>query len=333
MAMAAAAHTSSSTVLSSLLASRPSLLLSNRNFLLTLRVNTHPARPPPVRFNSTVAAAASGGGDTKFKISFGAGPRTAEVDTVPKDPASSPVVAAPSLKPGQLLIPWIVRDENGNLTLSTTPPASFVQAMAEEKASTAAKKDRARMEKSKKAKPTPAAASASPPKYSKAAPPKYSKAARRYYNENIRGQQQQRLSKVLAAAGVASRRSCEELIFEGKVTVNGSICKLPQTQVDPLKDAIYVNGNRLSKKLPPKLYFAVNKPKGYICSNGEESKSVISLFDDYWKTWSKRNPGVPQPRLFTIGRLDVATSGLIVVTNDGDFAQDLAHPSSNITKE
>ncbi|KAL5981788.1 hypothetical protein ACLOJK_015852 [Asimina triloba] len=75
-----------------------------------------------------------------------------------------------------------------------------------------------------------------------------------------------------------------------------SLVMVPQnTRVDLLKDAIYVNGNRISKKLPPKLYFALNKPKGL----------------------DKRNPGLPKPRLFTVGRLDVATTGLIIVTNDG----------------
>ncbi|KAG0450796.1 hypothetical protein HPP92_026744 [Vanilla planifolia] len=92
---------------------------------------------------------------------------------------------------------------------------------------------------------------------------------------------------------------------------------------------------RLSKVLAAagassKFYFALNKPKGYICSNGEESKSVVSLIDDYWK--SKANHGIPRPRLFTVG-LDVATTGLIIVTNDGDFAQRISHPSSNFTKE
>ncbi|KAH6801575.1 pseudouridine synthase family protein [Perilla frutescens var. frutescens] len=165
------------------------------------------------------------------------------------------------------------------------------------------------------------------------AEPKYSKAARRFYNERFR-EPPQRLAKVLAAAGVASRRSSEELIFQGKVTVNGSVCNTPQTRVDPGKDIIYVNGNRLPKKLPPKVYFALNKPKGYICSAGEkETKSVISLFDDFVKSWSKRNPGIPKPRLFTVGRLDVATTGLIIVTNDGEFANKVSHPSSNLTKE
>lgn len=164
--------------------------------------------------------------------------------------------------------------------------------------------------------------------------PRYSKAARRFYNENFKESSSQRLSKVLAAAGVASRRSCEELIFDGRVTVNGSVCNTPQTKVDPKKDMIYVNGNRLPKKLPPKVYLALNKPKGYICSSAEsQTKSVISLFDDYMKNWDKRNPGQPKPRLFTVGRLDVATTGLIIVTNDGEFAQKISHPSSGLSKE
>ncbi|KAJ6350002.1 hypothetical protein OIU78_006233 [Salix suchowensis] len=107
-----------------------------------------------------------------------------------------------------------------------------------------------------------------------------------------------------------------------------------QTRVDPGRDAIYVNGNRLPKKLAPKVYLALNKPKGYICSLGKkESKSVMCLLDDYFQSWDKRNPGLPKPRLFTVGRLDVATTGLIIVTNDGDFAQQIAHPSSNLSKE
>lgn len=164
--------------------------------------------------------------------------------------------------------------------------------------------------------------------------PRYSKAARRFYNENFRESSSQRLSKVLAAAGVASRRSCEELIFDGRVTVNGAVCNTPQTRVDPKTDMIYVNGNRLPKKLPPKVYLALNKPKGYICSSGEnQNKSVISLFNDYMKSWDKRNPWQPKPRLFTVGRLDVATTGLIIVTNDGEFAQKISHPSSGLSKE
>ncbi|KAF8021588.1 hypothetical protein BT93_G1900 [Corymbia citriodora subsp. variegata] len=221
----------------------------------------------------------------------------------------------------QLFIPWIVRGEDGQLKLQSHPPARLIHSLAH-----AVTKEK-RAKKKDKPKGTASAAAAA------AGEPKYPKAARRFYNENF-GDPPQRLSKVLAAAGVASRRSSEELIFEGKVTVNGSVCKTPQTRVDPMKDAIYVNGNRLPKRLPPKVYLALNKPKGYICSAGEkESKSVLELFDDYLKILGKRNPGLPKPRLFTVGRLDVATSGLIIVTNDGDFAQKISHPSANLSKE
>ncbi|XP_068330215.1 putative ribosomal large subunit pseudouridine synthase SVR1, chloroplastic [Pyrus communis] len=218
----------------------------------------------------------------------------------------------PDALAGQLIIPWIVRGEDGNLKLQSHPPARFLQAI-ETKSKSAKKKK----EGAEKRVPT--------------AEPKYSKAARRFYNENFRDAEQ-RLSKVLAAAGVASRRSSEQLIFDGKVTVNGSVCNTPQTKVDPGRDIIYVNGNRIPKRLPPKVYLALNKPKGYICASGE-NKSVLGLFEDYLKTWDKRNSGVPRPRLFTVGRLDVATTGLIIVTNDGDFAQKISHPSSNLSKE
>ncbi|OWM70224.1 hypothetical protein CDL15_Pgr026074 [Punica granatum] len=159
----------------------------------------------------------------------------------------------------QLFIPWIVRGEDGNLKLQSHPPASVVNAIvATEKTGKKKKKE---------------------VKGSADVEPKHSKAARRFYNSNFRDQPQ-RLSKVLAAAGVASRRSSEELILEGRVTVNGS------TRVDPTKDIIYVNGNRLPKRLPPKVYLALNKPKGYICSAGaKESKSVLELFNDYLKSW------------------------------------------------
>lgn len=222
-----------------------------------------------------------------------------------------------------------MRGKDGNLTLQTTPPESYLKAMAREKAKNSSRK------KQNETKTGNYGDSSDDDSDKKIAskPPKYSKAARRFYNERFR-EPPQRLAKVLASAGVASRRSSEELIFQGKVTVNGSVCKTPQTRVDPGQDIIYVNGSRLSKKLPPKVYLALNKPKGYICSAGEkETKSVLSLFDDYMKSWDKRHPGLPKPRLFTVGRLDVATTGLIIVTNDGEFAQKVSHPSSNLSKE
>ncbi|CAN6487274.1 unnamed protein product [Victoria cruziana] len=270
---------------------------------------TKPPSPLIIRVSSSSTSSSSS--STQFNITFGHGSSKA-----PQKALTSRIEANP------FLIPWIVRDENGKLKIQTTPPVHIINAMAV--AETATKKQTPRKEK-----PASKAADSS-------TEPKHSKAVRRFYNENFR--EPQRLSKVLAAAGVASRRASEELIFDGRVTVNGSVCSSPQlylqTRVDPFRDVIYVNGNRLPKKLPPKFYFALNKPKGYICSSGDkESKSVLSLFDEYWKNWGKTNPGTPKPRLFTVGRLDVATTGLLIVTNDGDFAQTLTHPSSQLTKE
>ena len=132
----------------------------------------------------------------------------------------------------------------------------------------------------------------------------------------------QRLSKVLAAAGVASRRQCEELIFNGLVTVNGVITLTPQTLVSLKEDAICVEKRKIAAE-EPKLYFLLNKPKGYICSNARvgTKKIVRDLF------------GAVPERLFTVGRLDRETTGLLIVTNDGHFANQVIHPSSNITKE
>ncbi|KAE8786776.1 ribosomal large subunit pseudouridine synthase B [Hordeum vulgare] len=247
------------------------------------------------------------------------------------EPAPAPSKASPGGPSAQPLVPWIARGADGKPCLHTSPPPDVIQAVAAAEAE--AKRAAKRGQRQGPADDAPVASvRVKEKKAAPTAPPKFSKAARRFYNDNIKEHEPQRLAKVLAAAGVASRRTSEELIFQGKVTVNGSVCTAPQTKVDISKDSIYVNGNRISKKLPPKLYFAVNKPKGYICSSGEE-KSVISLLDDYLKGWNKLQPGVPKPRLFTVGRLDVATTGLIIVTNDGEFAQKVSHPSSNITKE
>lgn len=130
-----------------------------------------------------------------------------------------------------------------------------------------------------------------------------------------------RLAKFLAGAGVASRRKCEELIFEGLVRVNGKIVLLPQTLVDE-RDAIEVNGKKVRSE-QEKVYFIVNKPRGCVCSavrKGRE-KLVLDLFEGL------------STRLFTVGRLDRDTSGLILVTNDGAYANRVIHPSSNIKKE
>lgn len=130
-----------------------------------------------------------------------------------------------------------------------------------------------------------------------------------------------RLSKFLAGAGVASRRTCEEIIFAGRVAVNGVITVLPQTLVDH-EDLITVDGKSVMPE-DKKVYYMLNKPVNYICTAKKtgSSKIVLDLFED-----------IPY-RIFTIGRLDKDTQGLIILTNDGHFANEVIHPSADIQKE
>lgn len=123
-------------------------------------------------------------------------------------------------------------------------------------------------------------------------------------------------------AGVASRRACEHLIFDGQVKVNGKVVLIPQTQVKLGRDRITV-ADKPIKSAQAKVYFMLNKPNGYVCTSQavEEEKIVLDLFKE-----------IPE-RLFTVGRLDKDTNGLLIVTNDGHFANKVIHPSSNIQKE
>lgn len=150
-----------------------------------------------------------------------------------------------------------------------------------------------------------------------------------------------RLNKALASLGVASRRGADELIFAGRVSVNGSPVNEPGVQIDLARDTVSVDSRKLSTAAATnKYYFAVNKPKGYICANrgdgsgGSGDRLVVDLFGEWQRSWKEKHPGSgATPRLFTVGRLDVATVGLIFVTNDGDWAQKVQHPSSGLTKE
>src|SRR3990167_2391212 len=107
--------------------------------------------------------------------------------------------------------------------------------------------------------------------------------------------EKKRLSKALAAAGIASRRACEELIFKGRVKVNGEVIKVPQTLVDFTSDKISVD-ETLIRSEQEKIYYMLNKPAGYLCTNARPGKQRI-IFDL-----------VPDgARLFSIGRLDKDT--------------------------
>jgi len=130
-----------------------------------------------------------------------------------------------------------------------------------------------------------------------------------------------RLNKFLAHCGIASRRKVENLIYSNLVKVNGKTIDTPYTRIDPKKDVIKVN-NKIIKE-EKKYYFILNKPKGYLCSHVRKpnEKLVIDLFKDF------------SCRLYTVGRLDKNTTGLLIITNDGDFANKVIHPSSNLEKE
>ena len=128
----------------------------------------------------------------------------------------------------------------------------------------------------------------------------------------------ERLQKVIAEAGIASRRKAEELIKEGKVKVNGKVITELGTKVDN-RDTIEVNNKIIEKEL--KEYYLLNKPRGVITSTSDDKgrKTVI----DYIET---------DARIYPVGRLDYDTTGAILLTNDGEFANILTHPKNNIDK-
>jgi 23S rRNA pseudouridine2605 synthase len=130
-----------------------------------------------------------------------------------------------------------------------------------------------------------------------------------------------RLQKVLAAAGIASRRASEDLINDGRVEVNGKTVTVQGFRVDPQTDVIRVDGSRIP---PPRrhVYVVFNKPRGVVSTMEDpEGRPSISEYVDHRKE-----------RLFHVGRLDTDTEGLLILTNDGEFAHKLAHPSFEVRK-
>lgn len=156
----------------------------------------------------------------------------------------------------------------------------------------------------------------------KSGPPKGGKRGKRPgapLKEGDDGFGRERLQKVLAAAGVASRRDCEELIREGRVEVDGEVVTEMGVKVDPAQSEIRVDGTPLRKaKL---VYYALNKPQGVVCTNYDPSgrPRVIDLLPS-------------DERVFPVGRLDRASEGLILVTNDGAFANRVTHPRFGVDK-
>lgn len=137
-----------------------------------------------------------------------------------------------------------------------------------------------------------------------------------------------RLQKFLAHSGVCSRRKAEELIISSCVTVNDKIASIGDS-IDPTKDTIKVNGIQISNKnitstSKAPLVLMLNKPKGYVCSHDDKFNEK-TIFDLVPKKFTKFN-------LKFCGRLDKDTTGLIILSDDGNFVQKLSHPSSNIKK-
>ncbi len=132
--------------------------------------------------------------------------------------------------------------------------------------------------------------------------------------------QGERLQKVLARIGIGSRRACEELIAEGRVTVNGAV-PVPGRRVDPAGDRVELDGVPLPVR-PGLVHYLLNKPAGVV-STAEDTHgrpTVVSL--------------VPaEPRVFPVGRLDLDSEGLLVLTNDGELTHRLTHPSFGVPKE
>ena len=130
-----------------------------------------------------------------------------------------------------------------------------------------------------------------------------------------------RLQKFLADAGVASRRASEQVILAGRVAVNGRTVQVLGTKIDPAQDRVTVDG--VAVKARRKLYLAVNKPRGYICSRQDPVKrrTIGELLPKEWTD------------LYPVGRLDYDSEGLIFLTNDGEFCLQLTHPRYGIRKK
>lgn len=139
-------------------------------------------------------------------------------------------------------------------------------------------------------------------------------------NRQAAHEEGERLQKILARVGFGSRRVCEDLIAEGRVTVNGEIAILGR-RVDVHRDEVCVDGAPVGV-LPGLVYYLLNKPAGVVTTSADTHgrETVLDL--------------VPaEPRVFSVGRLDMETTGLLILTNDGQLAQHLTHPRHGVDKE
>lgn len=130
-----------------------------------------------------------------------------------------------------------------------------------------------------------------------------------------------RITKILAQAGLASRRAAETLLATGRVSVNGSVCREPGAQADPEHDIVALDGRPLPRREPLE-YVLIHKPRGYLSSRRDPEGRVVVL---------DLVPGA-RARLFPVGRLDRDAEGLVLLTNDGDLANRLLHPRYQVPR-
>jgi 23S rRNA pseudouridine2605 synthase len=130
----------------------------------------------------------------------------------------------------------------------------------------------------------------------------------------------ERLNKFLAHAGVGSRRHCEDLIRAGRVSIDGEVVRELGTRIDPENQKVAVDGQPLKQERP--VYWLVHKPPGYLCTNHDPAGRPLAI---------ELVPHVPQ-RVYTVGRLDEDSEGLLLLTNDGDLAFRLMHPRFGVEK-
>lgn len=131
-----------------------------------------------------------------------------------------------------------------------------------------------------------------------------------------------RIQKALSAVGVASRRDIEQMVTEGRITLNGKVVTKLPCFVEPGKDEVYCDTKRIKLQAARKLYFMLNKPKGVVCTQRDPQgrPRAIDLLPKLGE------------RLYCVGRLDVDSTGIILLTNDGDLTEHLTHPRYGVSK-
>ena len=137
-------------------------------------------------------------------------------------------------------------------------------------------------------------------------------------------QEKTRIQKYLSAAGVASRRAVEEMVLEGRIDVNGQLVDKLPCFVDPQADEIRIDGRRIRKRHSRKVYYLLNKPRNVVCtaSDPQGRRRAVDLL----------GPIGDGQRVYCVGRLDADSTGLILLTNDGELTQHLTHPSHGVSK-